>query len=375
MKENEVGKLLGVIIVSFILVNNSISAQSEIGLKDALDGKFLIGTALNPRYFMGRDTDGVEIVKKHFNAIVAENSMKSEKLQPVEGQFNWERADKFVEFGVENNLTITGHTLIWHSQLPRWFCRDENGEDVAPDILKKRMETHIKTVVGRYKGKVKGWDVVNEAINDDGSFRESAFYRILGPEFIDLAFQYAHEADPDVELYYNDYSMNKPGKREGVVKLIKHLKSKGIRIDAVGMQSHCGMNFPSIDEYVASIEAFAAIDVKLMITELDITALPRRRQGADISNNMQFQQEMNPYSEGLPDSVSVAWNNRMMEFFDIYLKYSDVIDRVTLWGVTDGDSWLNNWPMRGRTDYALLFDREYQPKPVVDLIIKKTQEK
>ena len=174
-------------------------------------------------------------------------------------------------------MAVIGHTLIWHSQLAPWFAVDEQGRDVSPEVLKQRMRDHIHTVVGRYKGRVKGWDVVNEAIEDDGSYRRNVFYRILGEEYIPLAFQYAHEADPDAELYYNDYSLANPRKREGVVRLVQKLKSRGLRIDAVGMQAHLGMEWPSVEEFEKSMLAFAATGVKVMVTELDLNALPAPR--------------------------------------------------------------------------------------------------
>jgi endo-1,4-beta-xylanase len=238
------------------------------------------------------------------------------------------------------------------------------------------IKEHISTIVGRYKGRIHGWDVVNEAIMDDGSYRRSKFYEILGEEFIPLAFQFAHEADPDAELYYNDYSMFVPEKREEVVRLIKSLKEKGIRIDAVGMQGHIGMDYPQIEEFEKSLSAFSDAGVKVMITELDLTILPspRRNLGADISTNFEYQSEINPYKESLPDSVSKAWTKRMGDFFRLFLKHQDKITRVTLWGVSDGDSWRNFWPVPGRTDYPLLFDRNHNAKPIVNLIMEESRE-
>lgn len=344
----------------------------EIGLKDVVGNKFLVGAALNVRQSSGADTSSLKIVKRHFNSIVAENCMKSEEIQPREGEFFFDETDKFVNFGIENNMSIIGHCLIWHSQCPDWFFTDDKGNNVSPEILRQRMKTHISTVVGRYKGKIKGWDVVNEAIVEDGSYRKSKFYEILGEEFIPLAFQYAHEADPNAELYYNDYGMNVKGRREGVVKLIRSLKEKGLRIDAVGMQGHMGMDYPDIKEFEESMLAFAAEGVKVMITEWDMSALPTARQSANISDTVAFRKSLNPYPDALPDSVNTAWNKRMDEFFTLFEKHSDIVTRVTAWGVSDGDSWKNDFPVRGRKDYPLLFDRNYQPK---DFIRKMIEEK
>ena len=192
-------------------------------------------------------------------------------------------------------------------------------------------------------------------------------------EFIPLAFQFAHEADPDAELYYNDYNEWYPGKVEAIVKLIRQLRERGLRIDAVGMQGHIGMDHPTIEEYENAIMAYGNAGVKVMVTELDMSILPfpDRNVGAEVSADFDYQAKLNPYTEGLPDSVSVAWNNRMGEFFDLLLKHADLVTRVTAWGTTDHTSWKNNWPVRGRTDYPLLIDRNYQPKPFLEKYAKK----
>lgn len=347
--------------------------NKEIGLKDAVGDKFLIGTALNVFQSSGQDTNAVKVVKKHFNAIVAENCMKMEEVHPKEDVYTFEQADQFIKFGEENGLTMTGHCLIWHSQCPKWFFVDKDGKQVSPEVLKQRMKDHIYTVAKHFKGKLKGWDVVNEAIIEDGSYRKSKFYEILGEEFIPLAFQYAHEADPDVELYYNDYGMDNEGRRNGVVKLIRTLKERGLRIDAVGMQGHIGMDYPKIEEFEKSMLAFAAEGVKVMITEWDMSALPTVSRTANISDTVAFRKALNPYPDALPDSVSKAWNARMKQFFNLFEKHADIVDRVTAWGVSDGNSWKNGFPIRGRHDYPLLFDRNYQPKPFVTEIIEESK--
>jgi len=349
------------------------SEKQVITLKDALKDKFLIGTAMNTSQITRKDTAAVRIIKENFSAIVAENCMKSAEIHPEENRYNFTLSDEFVEFGIDNGLTIIGHTLIWHSQLPKWFCHDEKGKLISADLLKERMKSHIHTVVTRYKGKILGWDVVNEAINDDGSWRQSPFYQILGEEFIYLAFQYAHEADPDAELYYNDYNEWHPGKRDAIVKMIGEMKRRGLRIDAIGMQGHISMDGPSIEEYQAAIDAYTATGIKVMVTELDMSALPSAwRNTANISDTEAYNLKMNPYTEALPDSVSRKWDARMLDFFNLFLKNQDKINRITLWGVTDKDSWKNNFPMRGRTDYPLFFDRDYKAKSIVKQIIQAT---
>lgn len=369
MKRVNLGLLLSATIALTTCSNNPV--KEDPGLKDVLQDKFLIGVAINTRQAAGNDTAATRIIQKHFDAIVAENCMKSAEIHPEEDRYDFSQADQFVQFGVDNNLTITGHCLIWHSQLPAWFCIDENGENVSPDVLKERMKEHISTVVGRYKGVIKGWDVVNEAILEDGSYRKSKFYEILGEEFIPLAFQYAHEADPGAELYYNDYNEWYPGKRETVVRLIKKLRERGIRIDGIGLQGHVGMTRPSIEEYQQTIDDYVNVGVKVLITELDMSPLPepRRMGGANVADREAYRKEIDPYTDGLPEEVAQAWNERMMDLFDLFLKNSDNILRVTMWGVSDGDSWKNNFPVRGRTDYPLLFDRNHQPKVVVKQLL------
>lgn len=361
------GKFLsrGIFLTMFLTVSIFVSADN--GLKDVFQGKFYVGTAMNTWQINGKDTVSGKIIRQHFNSITAENCMKSMWIQPKEGQFNFELPDQFVEFGLRNNMFIVGHTLIWHSQAPKWFFVDETGKDVSREVLISRMKTHIQTLVGRYKGKVKGWDVVNEAILDNGSWRETRFYKIIGPEYVKLAFQFAHEADPDAELYYNDYSMALPGRREGVVKMVKDLQKEGIKVDGIGMQGHCSMDSPKIEEFEKSILAFASLGAQVHITEMDISALPspKNQQGADVDSRVDFKKELNPYTTGLPAEVEKAHAKRYNDFFDLFLKHQDKIARVTMWGISDKQSWKNNFPVPGRTDYPLLFDRNNQPKSFV----------
>lgn len=368
---------VSILLFSVSCANQTKQSENDNTLKEALKDKFYIGTALNLPQIRGTDTLSLSIVKKQFSSIVAENYMKSMYLQPKEGEFFFEDADKFVEFGEENNLFIIGHTLIWHSQAPDWFFVDENGNDVSPDVLKERMKNHIHTVVGRYKGRIHGWDVVNEAILDNGEWRKSKFYEILSEEFIPLAFQYAHEADPDAELYYNDYNEWIVPKQEAIVDMVNKLKSEGLRIDGVGMQGHMVMDRPTIDEYRKAIEKYSSAGVKVLVTEFDLSALPypRREISSNISDTARFRAEMNPYPDVLPDSITVQWNKRMVDLFRLFVEQSDKISRVTMWGVTDADSWKNNFPMPGRTDYPLLFDRNGNPKPVVEEIIRMAANK
>ncbi|WP_372775342.1 endo-1,4-beta-xylanase [Mangrovibacterium sp.] len=372
---NQILFVLGVVL--FASCTGGTQSEKTQTLKDAFAGRFYIGTALNEWQITGQDSASLEVVKEQFNAIVPENCMKSVEIHPAEGEFDFTLADQFVDFGEQNNMFITGHCLIWHSQAPEWFFTDSLGNDASRELMIERMKTHIHTVVGRYKGRIKGWDVVNEAIMEDGSYRNSKFYQIVGEDFIKLAFQFAHEADPEAELYYNDYNEWFPGKRDAIVQLIRSLKSEGIRIDGIGMQGHIGLNSPSLESYEEAMVAYAGEGMKVMVTELDMSILPNRRQdvGADISTKIEYEKELNPYTDGvIPQEKQDEWDARMVDFFNLFLKHADDVSRVTLWGVSDRDSWKNDFPIHGRTDYPLLFDRNFQPKSVVAKIIQLTKE-
>lgn len=363
-------------IATVLLSSCSKKSSQTIGLKNSIKENYLIGTALNTPQILQEDSLAIKIVQKHFNSIVAENCMKSEVIQPKEGKFDFSLSDKFVEFGEKNNMFIIGHTLIWHSQAPEWFFVDENGNDVSRDVLIERMRKHIYAVVGRYKGRVHAWDVVNETIMEDGTFRDSKLVQIIGKDFVKLAFQFAHEADSDAELYYNDYSMAIPAKRNGVTKMVKELIEAGVRIDGIGMQAHSSITKPDMKEFEKSIVEFSKLGVNVMITELDISVLPfpDLNVGADVAKSYEFKKELNPYPNSLPDSINNQLRDRYVEFFKLFNKHSDKLTRVTLWGVHDKQTWRNYWPIAGRTDYPLLFDRNRKAKSAVQAIINLKNE-
>lgn len=348
----------------------------EPTLKDAYKGDFLIGAAINNAQIYGRDTAGDALLEKQFNAISPENVLKWEAVHPQPDQYNFDAADHYVALGEKYHMSILGHNLVWHSQTPRWVFQDANGKPLTRDALLQRMHDHIQTVVGRYKGRIQSWDVVNEALNDDGTLRQSQWFKIIGPDYIAKAFEYAHEADPAAELNYNDYSLENEPKRNGAIKLVQQLKADGVPISAIGLQGHDKMDWPTVDQEDATIEAFAKLGLKVKISELDIDVLPSASQnrGADVSQNYQLQAQLNPYTKGLPDSVQQDLAKRYADLFRVFLKHKDVVTRVTFWGVNDGDSWLNNWPVRGRTSYPLLFDRNNQPKPAFDAVLKVAEE-
>ena len=363
---------LGLLLASAAFAQKGNKAEVLPSLQSTLGKHFLIGVAVDTRLPAGQDPAAEAVVKEQLNQVVAENCMKGEENHPEVNRFDFTDGDKLVDWAERNGKTVIGHCLVWHSQPPKWMFTDANGKTVSREVLIGRMYNHIMTVVTHYKGKIKGWDVVNEAFEDDGSYRKSPYYNIIGPEFIELAFQFAHEADPNVELYYNDYSTSKPGKREAICKLVRSLKSKGLRIDAVGMQSHNGYNYPDYAEYEKSIEAFAAEGVKVMMTELDVNMLPNPEGfgGAEISQNFELQAKYNPYVKGLDKKAQKLFNQRYLDLFKIIERHKDVISRVTFWGVNDGHTWLNDWPIKGRTNYPTLIDRNNQLKPVVKEIEK-----
>ena len=365
---------LNTIILAILAIAAICSTQEPQTLKEAFKDHFVIGAALSANQINGGDPQALELTIKQFNTITAENAMKFGSIHPAQDTYNFEAADQFVEFGEQNDMFIIGHVLIWHSQTGRWTFKDENSDDVDRETLLARMKDHIDTVVGRYKGRVHGWDVLNEALNDDGTLRNSKWMQIIGEDYMQKAFEYAHEADPEAELYYNDYNMQNPKKRQGAVRLVKSLLDKGVKVDGIGMQAHWGLDYPTIEEAEASITAFAELGVKVMITEMDINVLPDPWQwrSADIGMNVDREKALNPYTEGLPDSVQQQLTDKYAELFALFIKYSDKISRITFWGTHDGHSWKNNFPVRGRTNYPLLFDREYAPKPayyaIMDLI-------
>jgi endo-1,4-beta-xylanase len=346
-------------------------------LKDAFKDHFYLGAVLNENQIYRLDADSIDILKKHFNSITAENVMKWSELHNEPGNYNFESADRFVALGEENNMFIVGHTLIWHNQVPSWVFLDESQNLISRVKLLQRMRDHIYTVISHYKGRVNEWEVVNEAIADDGNMRKSSWLEIIGDDYVQKAFEFAHEADPKALLYYNDYSLCVPAKRNSAIRLIKNLQSKGIKIDGIGMQGHLILDFPGKREDIEnSITAFSELGVKIMITELDISVLPfpDKHMGADISLNFEYQEKLNPYPGGLPDSIQEKLANRYYELFKIFHAHKDKISRVTIWGIYDAQSWLNNWPIKGRTDYPLLFDRNYQPKQAFYAVMKSIKD-
>jgi len=353
------------------------SQNSPKQLKNAYRNMFLIGTALNRMDILNPDSPSLPVVKMHFSSITPENVMKWEVIHLEPNRYDFTAADAFVAFGEENNMHMVGHTLVWHSQTPAWVFKDVSGEPADRETLLQRLRDHISTVVGRYKGPLHAWDVVNEALEDDGRYRQSPWMRIIGKEYIEKAFQWAHEADPHAKLYYNDFNMWYPGRREKVIQIVRDFLSRGIPIHGIGLQGHWGLDYPPLEALEESINAYADLGLEIAITEMDMDMLPSPGPytGADINAHFEARKEIDPWHDGLPDSMQVVVSSRWVQFFQVLNRHHDKIERVTIWGVQDGASWRNNWPVRGRTAYPLLFDRNYRPNPAFDAIIKLPVEK
>lgn len=349
-------------------------------LKESYRDAFRIGCAVNDAIASGRDQAWGAVVLRHCNTLTPENVMKAEAVNPRPGVYTFGPADAFVDFAEKNGMFIVGHTLVWHNQTPDWFFLDGAGKPRGRAALIERMRAHIEAVAGRYAGRVDAWDVVNEVIADDGSYRPTRWVQGVGDgdELVKAAFRFAARYAPDAELYYNDFNAWRPSKRDGIVRLVRMLQAEGIRIDGVGMQGHWGLNYPRTEYVEAAIDAYAALGVKVMITELDVDVLPLTREGQIIGSVMsheQFQLEefkayLDPYAGGLPESVGRQLADRYEELFRIFYGRRDKIDRVTFWGVHDGMSWKNDYPVPGRTNYPLLYGRDGRPKPALDRLLR-----
>ena len=346
-------------------------------LKQAYDGCFWVGAALNSDQFTGKDTKEAAIIKEQFSSISPENDLKWGPIHPQPHTYNFGPADAYVNFGQRNHMFIVGHTLVWHSQTPKWVFEGKDGKPATRKQLLKRMRDHINKVVGRYKGRVNGWDVVNEAVDEDGTLRQTSWLKIIGPDYVEKAFEYAHKADPNAQLYYNDYNLENEPKRKGALELIKKLKSKGFPVAGVGLQDHLSLDWPTAEQLNTTIDEFGKLGVKVMITELDLDVLPSPFQDptADVSVKVSSNPKYNPYASGLPEAVQQQITSRWADLFHIYSSHCGVVTRVTLWGVSDKDSWKNDWPIRGRTNFPLLFDRNSEAKPAVAAVIEVAPKK
>jgi endo-1,4-beta-xylanase len=363
----------------FILVHGVACAGggTHLPLKERYADRFLIGNVLaggiDGDSLFRNDKRELALLVGEFNCLTAENSMKMQYLQPREGEFEFASADALMALAEAAQMEVVGHALVWHHQVPSWIFVDEEGRRVSREVLIERMRTHIHTVVKRYKGRIKYWDVVNEAVDlkvvegEQVAFlRESPWFQIIGDDYIKLAYQFAHEADPDARLLYNDYSMTDLVKTQFVANLVRDLKADGVPIHGVGMQGHWHLEWPTQKELRTALRVLSEANVAISISELDVRVLPHPKDtesGADIRLNVKRMEELDPYTKGVPPGVLNQQAKKYSDLFEVFLEYSDVIERVSFWGVVDHYSWLRNWPVEGRTVYPALFDRAYKPKP------------
>jgi endo-1,4-beta-xylanase len=334
---------------------NVLMAQKPLagkGLKDYYNKYFYMGVAVAPRHLNGSQA---ELILKQFNSLTPENAMKMGPIHPREDQYFWRDADSIVNFAQHHGLRVRGHNLCWHEQTPSWLFKDSTGKQVTKEVLLKRLHDHIFTVVKRYKGKIYAWDVVNEAIDDDPNnfLRNSLWYQICGEDFIVKAFEYAHEADPKAILFYNDYNTERPEKMERVYKLLKKLVDAKVPINAVGLQAHWSLQEPSAAELRNTIQKFASLGLKVQITELDISIYPWEKDRRALRPG-----EKGEYTPEL-EKQQIA---KYKEVFEVLREYKKVVTGVTFWNISDQYTWLDEYPVRGRKNFPLLFDTNLQPK-------------
>ena len=345
----------------------ALTAEEEVqekGLKDYYEDYFPMGVAVAPNTVEGESAD---LLLAHFNSITPENVMKMGPIHPEKDRFYWEDADKIAAFAKENDLKMRGHALVWHQQTGDWIFEDEDGNKVDREELLKRMKTHIDSVVGRYKGTIYSWDVVNEAISDnpDELLRKSDWLDIVGADFIAKAFEYAHVADPDAELYYNDYNAIIPEKRDRIYKMLKKLVENDVPIDGVGIQGHWSIYGPSEEELRKALDMYSSLGLDVQITELDVSLYPWEKEQRDLRPG-----ESDEFTPELEQKQVEAYDM----FFDVFRDYKDVLAGVTFWNLSDKYSWLDYYPVEGRKNYPLLFDQEFKPKKAYYEVIDFEQE-
>lgn len=347
--------------ILLILLVGPASAQTEKGLKDYYRNYFNMGVAVSPKALT---SDEAALIARHFNSLTAENAMKMEPIHPAEGNFYWKDADSIVAFAIRHNMKIRGHTLVWHNQVPQWLFTGPDGRKVSRELLLQRLEDHIKTVVTRYRGKISAWDVVNEAVSDqpDEFLRKTPWLEICGEDYIAKAFQWAHEADPDALLFYNDYNEIDPVKRKKILQLVKGLRDRGVPVHGVGLQAHWALNEPSRLQLESTLRDFTDSGLVLHITELDISVYPkehgRREKRPD--------EEQVGYTPELEDRQAEMYKM----CFELFRKYNEAISSVTFWNVSDRHSWLDNFPVRNRKDFPLLFDSNLKPKKAYRAVVE-----
>ncbi len=333
------------------------------GLAAAYRDEFLVGVAVANHTLDGQAPAELALIGEEFNSVTAENAMKWGEIRPDGVTWQWQRADRLVDFATRQGMHVLGHTLVWHSQVPASVFTDAQGAALTRTALLARMEAHIATLVGRYRGRVHAWDVVNEAIDEGNGWRRSRWLQIVGEDFMEQAFRFARQADPAAKLLYNDYNMHNPAKREFLLRVLRDYLDRGVPIDGIGLQGHLGLDYPDLAEWERSIAAYEALGLQVHITELEVDVLPSPYQmSAEISDRFAYSRENDPFPDGLPTEVQQQLADRYAQIFTI-LRRHRAVQRVTFWGLHDGISWKNDFPIAGRTNHPLLFDRRMQPKP------------
>ncbi len=343
-------------------------AAAEPGLKDAAPPGMLVGVALGRDQTTGQDPHVEALVPRQFDSLTLENELKWERVHPEPDRYDFGPADRAVAFGETHGMAVIGHVLLWHQQTPAWVFAGEDGNPPSRETALRRLRAHIQAVAGRYRGRIRGWDVVNEAVNDDGTLRQTPWLEAIGADYVARAFEYAREADPGAELYYNDYNVYKPEKRATILKLASQLRKDGLRVDGVGAQGHWLLGDPSFDRVETMITDIAGAGFKVLITELDVDPLPRdpRMYGPDLSLKTQMGEETNIYADGLPPEKQQELAEYYGGVFRDFVKHRDDVARVTFWALTDADTWLNGFPVPGRVNHPMLWDRDGRPKPAFD---------
>jgi endo-1,4-beta-xylanase len=336
-------------------------------LKEAARGLFEIGVGLNDR-IADRPADHALLLAQ-FGIVTPENCMKPAAVQAAEGQWNFTQPDAFVAFANKSGLKVVGHNLVWakDDRTPPWFFKD--GEKVASrEVLLARMRQHIDTMVKRYRGRIAVWDVVNEALDDGKEFlRPSGWSKACGEEFIAKAFEYAHAADPDAVLIYNDYNNEMPGKREKQIRLLRSLREKEVPVHAVGLQGHYEIDRVPFKDIEDTLVAMRQLGVKVVVSELDIDVIPRSRWWAENGKHRDELARLDPYRDGCPPDVLKRQAEQYGRLFEIFRRHADTIARVSFWDLHDGQSWLNDFPWK-RVNHPLLFDRAGKPKPAFSAV-------
>lgn len=351
---------LSVIAVVLLAAQRYPNNDKAKGLKDYYSKYFPIGVAIRPSDL--KNPNQRALILNEFNSITPENAMKMGPIHPLENNYFWKDADSIVAFGVRNKIKVRGHTLCWHTQTPSWLFSDSAGKDVKKEILLQRLKSHINTVVSRYKGKVYAWDVVNEVIADDSTyFRESKWYEITGEDFVEKAFEYAHQADPKAILFYNDYNTEIPAKRDKIYHMLKKLLDKGVPIHGVGLQAHWSINSPTREELEKSIQLFSSLGLQIQFTELDISVYSGRQGGQMIQGRTQMKAAV-----FTPEMEKLQMEKYKM-VFEVFRKYPKNITGVTFWNLSDKYSWLD---ARGKKNFPLLFDTNLKPKKAYWEVVK-----